>query len=169
MVIITEPQWKPSTESQAIARAHRLGQLDTVLVHRLLAKNTVDERIREQLRRSGIRVSDVAGRRSRRRGSTWTADAPGTAEQVERDAAENGWYSTNWGWVSPETAKRALAAGIPPGGDVPGYLRCGTIGGESPTSGEVQSWNQGLDPVPPGYESYLVPNATPYAGESEGQ
>lgn len=96
------------------------------------------------------------------------AEEQAAAEQVERDAAENGWYSSNWGWVSPETAKRALAAGIPPGGDVPGYLRCGTICGESPTSGEVQSWNQGLEPVPPGYESYLAPNATLDAGESEG-
>jgi SNF2 family DNA or RNA helicase len=49
VVIITEPQWKPSTESQAIARAHRMGQVDTVLVHRLLAKNTADDRIRELL------------------------------------------------------------------------------------------------------------------------
>lgn len=49
VVIITEPQWKPSTETQAIARAHRMGRVDTVLVHRLLAKNTVDERIRELL------------------------------------------------------------------------------------------------------------------------
>jgi SNF2 family DNA or RNA helicase len=47
IVIITEPQWKPSTEDQAIARAHRMGQVRTVQVHRLLAKDSVDERIRE--------------------------------------------------------------------------------------------------------------------------
>ena len=47
VVIITEPQWKPSTEEQAIARAHRMGQVRTVQVHRLLAKDSVDERIRE--------------------------------------------------------------------------------------------------------------------------
>ena len=47
VVILTEPQWKPSTEDQAIARAHRMGQVRTVQVHRLLAKDSVDERIRE--------------------------------------------------------------------------------------------------------------------------
>lgn len=47
IVILTEPQWKPSTEEQAIARAHRMGQIRTVQVHRLLAKGCVDERLCE--------------------------------------------------------------------------------------------------------------------------
>ncbi|TQM08968.1 DEAD/DEAH box helicase [Pseudonocardia kunmingensis] len=47
VVVLTEPQWKPSTEEQAIARAHRMGQVRTVQVHRLLAKDCSDERIRE--------------------------------------------------------------------------------------------------------------------------
>jgi SNF2 family DNA or RNA helicase len=47
VVILTEPQWKPSTEEQAIARAYRMGQVRTVQVHRLLAKDCIDERIRE--------------------------------------------------------------------------------------------------------------------------
>ncbi|MEV3938253.1 DEAD/DEAH box helicase [Glycomyces sp. NPDC049804] len=47
VVIIAEPQWKPSVEQQAIARAHRMGQTRRVQVHRLLAKDGVDERIRE--------------------------------------------------------------------------------------------------------------------------
>lgn len=47
VVIMAEPQWKPSTEAQAIARAHRMGQTRKVHVHRLLAKNSVDERMRE--------------------------------------------------------------------------------------------------------------------------
>lgn len=45
VVVLLEPQLKPTTEEQAIARAHRLGQTQRVLVHRLLAKDTVDERI----------------------------------------------------------------------------------------------------------------------------
>lgn len=87
--------------------------------------------------------------------------------QADAAAAENGWYAPNGQWISPGTEERALAAGIPAGGDVPGYLRCGTICGEDPTSGEVQSWNLGLEPVPPGYESWFAPNATPYAGEGQ--
>ncbi|MEU6857725.1 SNF2-related protein [Glycomyces sp. NPDC046736] len=47
MVILAEPQWKPSIEQQAVARAHRMGQTRRVQVHRLLAKDGVDERIRE--------------------------------------------------------------------------------------------------------------------------
>lgn len=47
IVILAEPQWKPSTEDQAIARAHRMGQTSTVQVHRLLAKGTIDERLQE--------------------------------------------------------------------------------------------------------------------------
>jgi superfamily II DNA or RNA helicase len=38
VIILTEPQWKPSTEDQAVARAHRMGQVRTVQIHRLLAK-----------------------------------------------------------------------------------------------------------------------------------
>jgi SNF2 family DNA or RNA helicase len=47
VVVICEPQLKPTTESQAIGRAHRMGQTNTVQVHRLLTENSVDERIRE--------------------------------------------------------------------------------------------------------------------------
>ncbi len=49
VVVLCEPQWKPSTENQAISRVYRMGQARNVLVHRLLADNTVDERILEVL------------------------------------------------------------------------------------------------------------------------
>jgi SNF2 family DNA or RNA helicase len=48
-VVILEPQFKPTLEEQAIARAHRMGQTQTVLVHRLLARRSVDERLLELL------------------------------------------------------------------------------------------------------------------------
>ena len=50
MVIFCEPQIKPSLETQAISRAYRMGQVRSVLVHRLLCDDTVDERIMELLR-----------------------------------------------------------------------------------------------------------------------
>ena len=50
VVIFCEPQIKPSIENQAISRAYRMGQIRTVMVHRLLCDNTVDERILELLR-----------------------------------------------------------------------------------------------------------------------
>lgn len=45
VVIICEPQFKPSIENQAIARAYRMGQTRNVLVFRLLCENSVDEQI----------------------------------------------------------------------------------------------------------------------------
>jgi len=49
VVVLCEPQLKPSIENQAIARAHRMGQSRNVLVHRLLCEDTIDERITDML------------------------------------------------------------------------------------------------------------------------
>lgn len=45
VVVLTEPQWKPTIEEQAIARCHRMGQVRPVEVHRLLTIDSVDERM----------------------------------------------------------------------------------------------------------------------------
>ena len=50
VVILMEPQWKATAEEQAIARAHRMGQTRRVVVHRLLARDAVDERLLEVVR-----------------------------------------------------------------------------------------------------------------------
>jgi SNF2 family DNA or RNA helicase len=44
-VVLVEPQLKPTVEDQAIGRAHRMGQAERVLVHRLIARDTVDEHL----------------------------------------------------------------------------------------------------------------------------
>ena len=49
VVIICEPQFKPSIENQAISRAYRMGQSRNVLVYRLLCIDTIDERITDIL------------------------------------------------------------------------------------------------------------------------
>lgn len=49
VVVICEPQVKPSMESQAVARAHRMGQTETVQVHRLLSDEGVDRKMLEIL------------------------------------------------------------------------------------------------------------------------
>lgn len=49
VVVICEPQFKPSIENQAISRAYRMGQSRNVLVHRLLGDDTVDEKITQLL------------------------------------------------------------------------------------------------------------------------
>jgi len=50
VIIFCEPQIKPSIENQAIARAYRMGQVRDVLVYRLLADDTVDEKLMELLK-----------------------------------------------------------------------------------------------------------------------
>ncbi len=50
VVVICEPQLKPSIENQAISRAYRMGQTRKVLVYRLLAEDTIDEKITNLLK-----------------------------------------------------------------------------------------------------------------------
>lgn len=49
VVVLCEPQLKPSIERQAISRAYRMGQARNVLVYRLLAEGTVDEKVMDLL------------------------------------------------------------------------------------------------------------------------
>lgn len=49
VVVICEPQLKPSIENQAISRAYRMGQSRNVLVYRLLCENSIDEKITDIL------------------------------------------------------------------------------------------------------------------------
>jgi superfamily II DNA or RNA helicase len=44
-VFLLDPWWNPAVEDQAADRAHRIGQERPVLVHRLVAENTVEERM----------------------------------------------------------------------------------------------------------------------------
>ena len=45
VVIFIEHDWNPMVDVQAMDRAHRIGQNKTVLVHRLITSNTIEERI----------------------------------------------------------------------------------------------------------------------------
>src|SRR5690606_7590986 len=49
IVILCEPQWKPSIEEQAISRAYRMGQSRNVVVYRLLTENSIDVSMLEVL------------------------------------------------------------------------------------------------------------------------
>jgi superfamily II DNA or RNA helicase len=44
-VFLVDPWWNPAVEDQAADRAHRIGQDRPVMVYRMVAKNTVEERI----------------------------------------------------------------------------------------------------------------------------
>jgi superfamily II DNA or RNA helicase len=40
-----DPWWNPATEAQAIDRTHRIGQTRNVMVYRLIAKDTIEEKV----------------------------------------------------------------------------------------------------------------------------
>jgi SNF2 family DNA or RNA helicase len=44
-VVIFDPWWNPAAEDQAADRAHRIGQTRPVMVYRIVARDTVEERI----------------------------------------------------------------------------------------------------------------------------
>jgi SNF2 family DNA or RNA helicase len=46
-VILLDPWWNPAVETQAIDRTHRIGQTRKVFAYRIVAKDTVEERILE--------------------------------------------------------------------------------------------------------------------------
>lgn len=60
IVILCEPQWKPSTEQQAISRVYRMGQTRDVLVYRLLTKDSIDEPIMALIHKKEIEFDKYA-------------------------------------------------------------------------------------------------------------
>lgn len=46
-VFILDPWWNPAAESQAIDRTHRIGQTKSVFAYKIIAKDTVEEKILE--------------------------------------------------------------------------------------------------------------------------
>jgi SNF2 family DNA or RNA helicase len=44
-VFLLDPWWNPAAEAQAIDRSHRIGQTRSVFAYRLIARDTVEERV----------------------------------------------------------------------------------------------------------------------------
>ena len=42
---LLDPWWNPATEAQAVDRTHRIGQTRNVMVYRLIAKDTIEEKV----------------------------------------------------------------------------------------------------------------------------
>ncbi|MHC6203246.1 DEAD/DEAH box helicase [Breznakiellaceae bacterium SP9] len=56
-IFILDPWWNSAAEAQAIGRAHRIGQENPVFCYRLIARDTIEERILELQKRK----TDLAG------------------------------------------------------------------------------------------------------------
>jgi superfamily II DNA or RNA helicase len=57
-VFLLDPWWNPAVEAQAIDRAHRIGQSRHVFAYRLIARDTVEERVLE-LQQKKRRLTDA--------------------------------------------------------------------------------------------------------------
>ena len=57
-VFLLDPWWNPAVEAQAIDRAHRIGQSRHVFAYRLLARDTVEEKVAE-LQRTKRELADA--------------------------------------------------------------------------------------------------------------
>ncbi|MDD9970428.1 MAG: DEAD/DEAH box helicase [Myxococcales bacterium] len=60
-VFLVDPWWNPAVEDQAADRAHRIGQDRPVLVHRLVASDTVEERMLELQQRKRALAAAATG------------------------------------------------------------------------------------------------------------
>ena len=56
---LLDPWWNPATEAQAVDRTHRIGQTRNVMVYRLIAKDTIEEKVMALKARKGQLFSDV--------------------------------------------------------------------------------------------------------------
>jgi SNF2 family DNA or RNA helicase len=63
-VFVLDPWWNPAVEAQAVDRTHRIGQDKTVMVYRLVAADTIEQKVmalQERKRDLFARVLDDDG------------------------------------------------------------------------------------------------------------
>jgi superfamily II DNA or RNA helicase len=56
---LLDPWWNPATEAQAVDRTHRIGQTRNVMVYRLVARDTIEEKVMALKARKARLFSDV--------------------------------------------------------------------------------------------------------------
>ena len=60
-VFLLDPWWNPAAEAQAIDRAHRIGQTSTVIAYRLIAADTIEEKVTQLQASKRALVESVFG------------------------------------------------------------------------------------------------------------
>ena len=58
---VLDPWWNPAAEQQAVDRAHRIGQTRPVMVYRLVAKDTIEEKVMALKQRKSALFDAVLG------------------------------------------------------------------------------------------------------------
>jgi len=58
---VLDPWWNPAIEAQAVDRTHRIGQTKTVLVYRLVAKGTIEQKVMDLKARKKELFESVVG------------------------------------------------------------------------------------------------------------
>ena len=56
---LLDPWWNPAIEAQAIDRTHRIGQTRPVMVYRMIARDTIEEKVVALARRKAALFSGV--------------------------------------------------------------------------------------------------------------
>ncbi len=59
--VLLDPWWNPATEAQAVDRIHRIGQTRKVMVHRLVARGTIEEKVMALKQRKAQLFDSVMG------------------------------------------------------------------------------------------------------------
>ena len=73
-VFLLDPWWNPAAEAQAIDRAHRIGQARTVFAYRLIARDTVEERVVELQKNKRALADAILGEDNRLIGNLTAED-----------------------------------------------------------------------------------------------
>lgn len=97
-VIIYDSDWNPQNDLQAMARAHRIGQKNTVNIYRLISRDSIEESIFERAKAKMVLEHAIIGwwlwrfylltRVSVRFKATWT-----------RHKRSRRLWARNWGWT----------------------------------------------------------------------
>ncbi|KAJ2793903.1 putative DNA helicase ino80 [Coemansia guatemalensis] len=114
-VIFFESDWNPTVDSQAMDRAHRLGQTKQVMVYRLITRGTIEERIlqrakqKDEIHRIVIAGGDV---KNASEGAAAAAEGGAGPEALAEDLSTDAQPSSKEivSWLLGETADDESAA-----------------------------------------------------------
>ena len=113
-IILYDPHWNPTVDTQAIDRARRIGQTNEVHVFRLLLAGSIEEKIygkqvhKEGLQQATYTDKGVSGKFDQEELENLFTQVPnGKCDLLDRCSKEEGEKITtdeNYGWIEDHTA-----------------------------------------------------------------